>query len=104
LGLDGRHVGIYSEAHVVRFGRIRAKYDDLHVPDSNGQTLGIMPIFHAPLYIGTVGYGGACPPPGKPHRYVFTVYALNEDKIKPEFDNIDAHSLGKASFTVKYGR
>jgi Raf kinase inhibitor-like YbhB/YbcL family protein len=53
---------------------------------------------------GTVGYGGACPPPGKPHRYVFTVYALNEDKIKPEFDNIDAHSLGKASFTVKYGR
>ena len=53
---------------------------------------------------GKVGYGGACPPPGKPHRYVFTVYALNEDKINPDFESIDAHSLGKASFTVKYGR
>jgi Raf kinase inhibitor-like YbhB/YbcL family protein len=23
-----------------------------------------------------VGYGGPCPPPGKPHRYIFRVYAL----------------------------
>jgi Raf kinase inhibitor-like YbhB/YbcL family protein len=53
---------------------------------------------------GKVGYGGACPPPGKPHRYVFTVYALNEDKINPDFESIDSHSLGKASFTAKYGR
>jgi Raf kinase inhibitor-like YbhB/YbcL family protein len=53
---------------------------------------------------GKVGYGGACPPPGKPHRYVFTVYALNKDKINPDFESIDSHSLGKASFTAKYGR
>lgn len=26
---------------------------------------------------GTMQYGGACPPPGEMHRYVFTVYALN---------------------------
>lgn len=26
---------------------------------------------------GQVGYGGPCPPPGKPHRYQFTVYALD---------------------------
>jgi Raf kinase inhibitor-like YbhB/YbcL family protein len=25
---------------------------------------------------GRVGYGGPCPPPGKPHHYQFTLYAL----------------------------
>ena len=24
-----------------------------------------------------LGYGGPCPPPGKPHRYFFTLYALD---------------------------
>jgi Raf kinase inhibitor-like YbhB/YbcL family protein len=26
---------------------------------------------------GDLGYGGPCPPPGSPHHYVFTLYALN---------------------------
>ncbi len=26
---------------------------------------------------GNSGYGGPCPPPGKPHRYFFNIYALD---------------------------
>jgi Raf kinase inhibitor-like YbhB/YbcL family protein len=28
---------------------------------------------------GKIGYGGPCPPSGKPHRYVFKVYALDTE-------------------------
>ena len=62
---------------------------------------------------GTHAFGGACPPKGdKPHRYIFTVYALKIEKIDVPIDSsaaligfrINANSLGKASFTAKYGR
>ena len=62
---------------------------------------------------GSTGFGGACPPPGdKPHRYIFTVYALKTDKIEVPADataalvgyNLHGNALGKASFTAKYGR
>ncbi len=26
---------------------------------------------------GDLGYGGPCPPPGSPHHYIFTLYALD---------------------------
>ncbi len=61
---------------------------------------------------GMAAWGGVCPPPGDaPHRYIFTVYAL-KDKIEVPPDAtaalagfmIHANSLGKASFTAKYGR
>ena len=28
-----------------------------------------------------LGYGGPCPPPGKVHHYIFTVYALNVARL-----------------------
>lgn len=62
---------------------------------------------------GSAAWGGPCPPQGdKPHRYIFTVYALKTDKIEIPADAtaalagymIHANMLGKASFTAKYGR
>jgi Raf kinase inhibitor-like YbhB/YbcL family protein len=62
---------------------------------------------------GAPGFGGACPPPGdKPHRYVFTVYALKADKLEVPADASPAmigfmtkgNALGSASFTAKYAR
>ena len=62
---------------------------------------------------GAPGFGGACPPKGdKPHRYIFTVYALKTDKLDIPPDGtaalvgfmIHANQLGKATFTAKYGR
>jgi Raf kinase inhibitor-like YbhB/YbcL family protein len=32
---------------------------------------------------GRLGYGGPCPPPGPPHRYVFTVFALSQPPDLP---------------------
>ncbi|MBJ6723604.1 YbhB/YbcL family Raf kinase inhibitor-like protein [Geomesophilobacter sediminis] len=62
---------------------------------------------------GAPGFGGACPPKGdKPHRYIFTVYALKVDKLElPKEASpamigfmLKSNQLGSASFTAKYGR
>jgi phosphatidylethanolamine-binding protein (PEBP) family uncharacterized protein len=61
----------------------------------------------------TAAWGGACPPQGdKPHRYIFTVYALKTDKLEIPADAsaalagfmVNANKIGQASFTAKYGR
>jgi Raf kinase inhibitor-like YbhB/YbcL family protein len=58
------------------------------------------------------GYGGPCPPPGNPHHYVVTVYALRFDTLalaqgRPAalFDReINGSVLGTAQLAVTYGR
>ena len=58
-----------------------------------------------------IGYGGPCPPPGKPHRYFFRLYALNSKlNLKPGATKadvekaIEGHVLVKAELMGKYGR
>lgn len=60
---------------------------------------------------GERGYGGPCPPPGKPHHYVFTLYALDEQTVPgdeltgPQLEHaIAQHVLARATLTGMYGR
>ena len=61
---------------------------------------------------GAPGYGGPCPPPGKPHRYILTVYALKTEKIDVPANataamvgfNLNGNLLAKATLTGMYGR
>lgn len=62
---------------------------------------------------GYSGFGGACPPKGdKPHRYQFTVWALDVDKLPVDRNAsgalvgfmLNSHVLAKASLTVTYSR
>lgn len=58
-----------------------------------------------------VGYHGPCPPPGKPHRYVFKLYALDAKlglptgKTKPEvLEAMKRHVLAEGELIGLYGR
>ena len=61
---------------------------------------------------GTAGYGGPCPPPGKPHHYYLRLYALKVAKLDVPADATAAYigfmvrmqSLGKAELMGVYGR
>ena len=62
---------------------------------------------------GEVGYGGPAPPPGdKPHRYIFTVYALKVGRLDIPRDAscamvgfmLNANKIEEASLTALYGR
>jgi Raf kinase inhibitor-like YbhB/YbcL family protein len=61
---------------------------------------------------GEPGYGGPCPPPGATHRYLVRVYALNVEKLPFGSETpagkmakqIEAHSIGFAKLTVRFGR
>ena len=61
---------------------------------------------------GTPGYGGPCPPPGKPHHYHLRLYALKVDRLDVPADataayigfNVHAQMLGEAQLMGVYGR
>ena len=61
---------------------------------------------------GAAGYGGPCPPPGKPHHYNFRLYALKVSKLEVPADataaligfSVHANEIARAELTGLYGR
>ncbi|MFI5087705.1 MAG: YbhB/YbcL family Raf kinase inhibitor-like protein [Terriglobales bacterium] len=60
---------------------------------------------------GKVGYGGPCPPPGKPHRYFFRLFALdNAPAVKAgagreELERaLQGHILARGELMGRYAR
>jgi Raf kinase inhibitor-like YbhB/YbcL family protein len=60
---------------------------------------------------GKIGYGGPSPPPGKPHRYYFKLYALDRMLDLPAGATKDqliaamkGHVLAEGQLMGKYGR
>ncbi|MEJ2231134.1 MAG: YbhB/YbcL family Raf kinase inhibitor-like protein, partial [Nitrospirales bacterium] len=58
-----------------------------------------------------IGYGGLCPPPGKPHRYYLKLYALDTTlKLQPGATKAEvlvacqSHILGKTELMGLFGR
>jgi Raf kinase inhibitor-like YbhB/YbcL family protein len=58
-----------------------------------------------------IGYGGPCPPHGKPHHYQFTLYALDRNlelregaSKKQLLDSMRGHILAQVGITGLYGR
>ncbi|MGW7454620.1 YbhB/YbcL family Raf kinase inhibitor-like protein [Streptomyces sp. NPDC054787] len=65
---------------------------------------------HARNDYGTEDFGGAAPPAGERHRYVFTVYAVDREKLGPDSDASPAvvgfhlrfHTLARAQLIGEY--
>ena len=60
---------------------------------------------------GRLGYGGPCPPPGRPHRYRFTLYALDQpldlkagSSRKLVADSMKGHVIAQGQLTGTYQR
>jgi Raf kinase inhibitor-like YbhB/YbcL family protein len=91
------------------------------LPTGAGSGGGVLPEFakQATSDYGKVGYGGPCPPAGSPpHRYQFTVYALDLPNLSPTQSSpfpgdatsalvgfyVRERAIAQVSFTATYGR
>jgi Raf kinase inhibitor-like YbhB/YbcL family protein len=83
--------------------------------DAGNPATGLMPAgsIQSRTDFGTSGYGGPCPPQGdKPHRYHFTLYALDIDKLPLDANvspamvgfMVHQHTLGKTEITATFSR
>lgn len=67
---------------------------------------------HVSTDFGGPGWGGPCPPVGdKPHRYVFTLYALKTERLDVSGVTaslagymVNGNALAKATLTGRFGR
>ena len=77
-------------------------------PDFKGLPQGAV---HARNDYGNKEYGGAAPPPGDPHRSIFTVHALGVEKLGVDSDtsaavvgfNITANTLARGHVIPEFG-
>lgn len=60
---------------------------------------------------GKIGYGGPCPPSGKPHRYFFKLYALDSKLNLPSGSSkkdveraMQGHILAQGEYMGRYSR
>ncbi len=60
---------------------------------------------------GEIGYGGPCPPPGKPHRYFFKLYALDAKlnlapgATKKQIEHaMQGHILAQGEYVGRFSR
>ncbi|GAB1820899.1 YbhB/YbcL family Raf kinase inhibitor-like protein [Herbidospora sp. RD11066] len=91
---------------------IPASVTELPEGAGNGPAFAGLPegAVHAKNDYGIKEYGGAAPPPGWPHRYLFAVHALDVDKLGVDPDsnpavvgfNITAHTLARGFIAPVY--
>jgi Raf kinase inhibitor-like YbhB/YbcL family protein len=87
------------------------KASDHELPEGVPKTAETFGMRQGENSFGKIGFGGPSPPKGKPHRYVFRLYALDTrldlaaGATRREFDEaIEGHILAEALLIGMYGR